>query len=60
MKKGVRTSEKLEKRKGKSKQTKEEEKEKKIGKPNRIKKEAWKTINMLVTKGGRPFWYSFK
>src|ERR1043165_619794 len=60
MKKGVRTSEKLEKRKGKSKQTKKEEKEKKIKKPNRMKKEAWKTINMLVTEGARPFWYGFK
>ena len=25
-----------------------------------MKKEAWKTIDMLVTEGMRPFWYGFK
>ena len=60
MKKETHTNKKSVKRKEKNKQTKEEEKEKKIEKTNRMKKEAWKTIDMLVTEGMRPFWYGFK
>jgi hypothetical protein len=60
MKKGARIRKKSEKRIKKDEWTKEEEKEKKIEKINRMKKEAKKTIDMLVTEGGRPFWYGFK
>ena len=60
MKKGVRTKGKINKKKRKNQQTREEEKEKKTEKVNQMKKEALKTINMLVTEEKRPFWYSFK
>jgi len=60
MKKGARTKRRSGKKTKRNKRTKEEEKEKKAEKINRMKKEAWKSIDMLVTEGGRPFWYGFK
>ena len=55
MKKGTRARKKAKKRTKKDKQAKEEEKERKTEKADQVKKEALKTINMLVTEGGRPF-----
>ena len=60
MKKGVRRKGKVVEGKIKDSTTREKEKEERIGKVNRTKKEAWKTIDMFVTKGRRPFWYGFK
>ena len=61
MKKGAWASVGSKKEKeGKEKQRKEKEKKKKIDKMNQMKKEAWKTIDMLVTEGEKPFWYGFK
>jgi hypothetical protein len=60
MKKGARARGKSKEKIKKDKQAKEEVKEQKTEKANQMKKEALKTINMLVTEGGRPFWYGFK
>ena len=46
--------------KKKNVQEREEMKERQIEKVNQEKKEAWKSVEMLVTKGERPFWFGFK
>ena len=60
MKKGARTLSKVGEKGNKDNQAKEKEKEKKTERLNQTKKEAWKTIDMLVSEGKKPFWYGFK
>ena len=60
MKRGACANVKKKEKKDKNKLAKEVKKEKKAERSNQMKREAWKTIDMLVTEGGRPFWYGFK
>ena len=60
MKRGACASVKEKGKKDKNKLVKELEREKRAERSNQMKKEAWKTIDMLITEGGRSFWYGFK
>ena len=60
MKRTKKKGERPKKYKKKSLQEREEIKKREAEKMNREKKEAWKAIEMLVTKGERPFWFGFK